>query len=130
MKEDARCNGGTRASSDDEECVCLHAEENALLEAGRDRVGKGSVLYCNTCPCLKCTIKIIQTGVECVVYNLSYKVDIASAKLFAEAGVQLRRFDPTKQRLSTPPQEDTDAENYDTSTIDMEGYDEDSLVLG
>lgn len=40
-----RCNDGM---SVDEECVCLHAEENALLEAGRERVGKGSVLYCNT----------------------------------------------------------------------------------
>lgn len=32
-----------------EECLCIHAEENALLEAGRERVGKGAVLYCNTC---------------------------------------------------------------------------------
>ncbi|KAJ7925947.1 cytidine deaminase-like protein [Mycena leptocephala] len=78
------------------ECVCLHAEENALLEAGRERVGQGSVLYCNTCPCLKCTIKIIQTGVKTVVYNLSYKVDDASARLLAEAGVELRRFQPVQ----------------------------------
>ena len=32
----------------EDECLCLHAEENALLEAGRERVGKGAVLYCNT----------------------------------------------------------------------------------
>lgn len=55
------------------ECICLHAEENALLEAGRDRVF-GSILYCNTCPCLRCSVKIIQTGVKEVVYNFSYKV--------------------------------------------------------
>ncbi|KAI0685173.1 cytidine deaminase-like protein [Cerioporus squamosus] len=83
-----RCNS---ASETPDECLCLHAEENALLEAGRERVGDGSVLYCNTCPCLKCTIKIIQTGVKEVVYNLSYKVDDASAALFSEAGVILRR---------------------------------------
>lgn len=29
-----------------------------------------------SCPCLKCTIKIIQTGVKEVVYNLSYKVSV------------------------------------------------------
>lgn len=29
-------------------CVCLHAEENALLEAGRERVGSTATLYCNT----------------------------------------------------------------------------------
>ncbi|KIP12533.1 hypothetical protein PHLGIDRAFT_97931 [Phlebiopsis gigantea 11061_1 CR5-6] len=86
-----RCNSGSEAA---DECVCLHAEENALLEAGRERVGDGAVLYCNTCPCLKCTIKIIQTGVREVVYNLSYKVDDASAALFKEAGVTLRRHAP------------------------------------
>ncbi|KAJ7597499.1 cytidine deaminase-like protein [Mycena floridula] len=89
----AICNA-TASLQDGEECVCLHAEENALLEAGRERVGAGAVLYCNTCPCLKCTIKIIQTGVKEVVYNLAYKVDAASSRLFSEAGVQLRRFDP------------------------------------
>ena len=30
-----------------DECLCLHAEENALLEAGRDRC-EGAVIYCNT----------------------------------------------------------------------------------
>ena len=40
-----RCNSASETS---DECVCLHAEENALLEAGRERVGDGAVLYCNT----------------------------------------------------------------------------------
>ncbi|KAJ7161413.1 cytidine deaminase-like protein [Mycena crocata] len=92
-----QCNGTSYPGNIAYECVCLHAEENALLEAGRERVGLGSVLYCNTCPCLKCTIKIIQTGVKTVVYNLSYKVDDASAKLLAEAGVELRRFQPVSK---------------------------------
>lgn len=60
------------------ECICLHAEENALLEAGRDRVSgwgdEATTLYCNTCPCLRCSVKIVQTGVREVVYNHSYKV--------------------------------------------------------
>ncbi|KZT05841.1 uncharacterized protein LAESUDRAFT_737177 [Laetiporus sulphureus 93-53] len=83
-----RCNCANETSH---ECICLHAEENALLEAGRERIGDGAVLYCNTCPCLKCTVKIIQTGIKEVVYNLSYKVDDASTALFEQAGVLLRR---------------------------------------
>jgi dCMP deaminase len=90
----ARCNGSSPSGQALDECVCLHAEENALLEAGHERVGEGAVLYCNTqvlglrvtfpsktdqlilfrCPCLRCTVKIIQTGVKEVIYNLSYKV--------------------------------------------------------
>ncbi|KAJ7170045.1 cytidine deaminase-like protein [Mycena filopes] len=97
-----KCNGSSESYPEDVdyECVCLHAEENALLEAGRERVGQGSVLYCNTCPCLKCTIKIIQTGVKTVVYNLSYKVDDASARLLGEAGVELRRFQPARASVT------------------------------
>ncbi|KAJ7207400.1 cytidine deaminase-like protein [Mycena haematopus] len=97
-----KCNNGPYPGDIEYECVCLHAEENALLEAGRERVGQGSVLYCNTCPCLKCTIKIIQTGVKAVVYNLSYKVDDASARLLAEAGVELRRFQPSLTQKTGP----------------------------
>ncbi len=39
----ALCNGVNERES----CLCLHAEENALLEAGRERVS-GATLYCNT----------------------------------------------------------------------------------
>ena len=88
------CNGKVKLQDSSQECLCLHAEENALLEAGRERIGKNCVLYCNTyassiclcfhswlptissCPCLKCTVKIIQTGVKTVVYNLTYKVSV------------------------------------------------------
>ena len=41
------CNG-TLPSDGERECICLHAEENAISEAGRERVGVGAVLYCNT----------------------------------------------------------------------------------
>ena len=43
-----RCNGKARSGEALDECLCLHAEENALLEAGRERVGEEAVLYCNT----------------------------------------------------------------------------------
>jgi len=43
-----RCNSGAAGGSDLSTCRCIHAEENALLEAGRERVGDGAVLYCNT----------------------------------------------------------------------------------
>lgn len=43
-----RCNSGSRAGADLSTCLCIHAEENALLEAGRERIGQGSILYCDT----------------------------------------------------------------------------------
>jgi len=116
----SHCNLSDKSSLISNECLCLHAEENALLEAGRERVGNNCVLYCNTCPCLKCTIKIIQTGVKTVVYNLTYKVDAASSRLFEEAGVELRRFDPNK-RLNLLPEVGGSRSDGCISTLDICG---------
>ncbi|EDU41673.1 dCMP deaminase [Pyrenophora tritici-repentis Pt-1C-BFP] len=88
----ARCNSGTSGSLS--ACICLHAEENALLEAGRERIGEGATLYCNTCPCLTCATKITQVGITEVVYNQGYVVDDQSAATLARCGVTLRQFSP------------------------------------
>jgi dCMP deaminase len=96
-----RCNGLASGSggADLSTCLCIHAEENALLEAGRERVGDAGVLYCNTCPCLTCTIKIVQVGITEVVYSESYYMDAEAAKIFQAAGVKLRQFSPPKEDL-------------------------------
>ena len=44
----ARCNSGHGAGASLSTCLCIHAEENALLEAGRDRIREASILYCDT----------------------------------------------------------------------------------
>ncbi|XP_014559662.1 hypothetical protein COCVIDRAFT_35187 [Bipolaris victoriae FI3] len=89
-----RCNNAAKGGSGLSTCLCLHAEENALLEAGRDRIGGSAILYCNTCPCLTCSVKITQVGITEVVYNQGYLVDDQTAKIFAESGVKLRQFSP------------------------------------
>ncbi|KAK4168853.1 cytidine deaminase-like protein [Cladorrhinum sp. PSN259] len=91
-----RCNSNTLAL---ETCLCLHAEENALLEAGRERVREGAVLYCDTCPCLTCSIKIVQVGIKEVVYNQGYSMDRDTAEVFKEGGVKLRQFVPPANGL-------------------------------
>ncbi|KAI2086841.1 Deoxycytidine monophosphate (dCMP) deaminase, partial [Ophidiomyces ophidiicola] len=94
-----RCNldqgSGTALST----CLCLHAEENALLEAGRERIGDGSVLYCDTCPCLTCSVKIAQMGISEVVYSVGYNMDLETAAILNEAGVKLRQFLPPPNNL-------------------------------
>lgn len=89
-----RCNDGNSSGVGLSTCLCLHAEENALLEAGRDRIRDGSVLYCDTCPCLTCSIKICQVGITEVVYAHGYSMDTETAAVFREAGVKLRQFTP------------------------------------
>ncbi|GAV55569.1 hypothetical protein ZYGR_0AV02010 [Zygosaccharomyces rouxii] len=90
-----RCNDGE--SQNLHTCLCLHAEENALLEAGRDRVGANAALYCDTCPCLTCSVKIVQTGIAEVVYSQSYRMDEASFKVLISAGIRVRQFSFVKE---------------------------------
>ncbi|EXJ76442.1 dCMP deaminase [Cladophialophora psammophila CBS 110553] len=95
-----RCNGsGNSGGIALSTCLCLHAEENALLEAGRERIREGAVLYCDTCPCLTCSVKIAQVGVKEVVYSQTYNMDEASRKVLREAGVVLRQFVPKRSGL-------------------------------
>lgn len=39
-------------------------------------------------------MKIVQTGVMEVVYQLEYSMDDRSAQIFAEAGVVFRKYEP------------------------------------
>lgn len=89
-----RCNAGQGSGHGLTTCLCIHAEENALLEAGRERVREGAVLYCDTCPCLTCSIKIVQVGISEVVYSQGYSMDGETAAVFREGGVRLRQFVP------------------------------------
>ena len=43
-----RCNRGGPGGAGLSTCLCLHAEENALLEAGRERIREGAIIYCDT----------------------------------------------------------------------------------
>lgn len=99
-------------------CLCLHAEENALLEAGRDRIGETATLYCNTCPCLTCSVKITQVGISEVVYNQGYLVDDQSARIFAESGVRLRQFSPPTDGLV-----DLSLDNIPSNHVHKQGED-------
>lgn len=97
-----RCNDGSSSGAALATCLCIHAEDNALLEAGRERIREGSVLYCNTCPCLTCSIKICQVGISEVVYSQGYSMDSETASVFREAGVKLRQFVPVGCALLVP----------------------------
>ncbi|KAI1211785.1 cytidine deaminase-like protein [Annulohypoxylon truncatum] len=94
-----RCNAGEGSGTSLSTCLCLHAEENALLEAGRERIRDGSILYCNTCPCLTCSIKIVQVGISEVVYSQGYSMDTETAQVFRNAGIKLRQFSPPANGL-------------------------------
>lgn len=58
-------------------CVAIHAEDNAIMNAGRERVKGGTMYivgkecsddsYANPCPCMMCRRKIVNAGISRVV---------------------------------------------------------------
>lgn len=54
-------------------CLCVHAEQNALLSAARHGIAvDGSVLYATHQPCFSCLKESIQAGVQQVVYMMRW----------------------------------------------------------
>ena len=46
-------------------CICVHAEQNALLAAARFGIAtEGAVLYSTMRPCFGCTKELLQAGVQ------------------------------------------------------------------
>ena len=57
----------------------VHAEMNALLDAGRRGIATaGSVLFCTTYPCHMCARHIIAAGIQKVVYIEPYQKSLAT----------------------------------------------------
>lgn len=58
-------------------CVAIHAEDNAIMNGGRERVKGGTMYivgkecsdgsYANPCPCMMCRRKIVNAGISRVV---------------------------------------------------------------
>ncbi|MGD9275566.1 MAG: dCMP deaminase family protein [Candidatus Pacearchaeota archaeon] len=75
-----------------ESCRGVHAEENAIINAGRHGINViGATLYCTTKPCSLCTKTIIQSGITRVVYDSGYG-DELSEEMFNEVGINVERY--------------------------------------
>ena len=74
-------------------CVIVNAEQNAIVQAAKLGVSiDGATLYCTHQPCSMCCKMIINSGIKRVIYKEGYP-DPFTLELFAEAGVQLERFE-------------------------------------
>lgn len=89
-----RCSGNTPSGADLGECVCLHAEENAIAQAAYHGISlRNSILYVTLSPCLTCARLVISAGIKEVVYEHEYVVVQKRARaLLKQAGVKCRRY--------------------------------------
>jgi len=85
-----RCWAMTPSGTRLDECLCVHAEENAIVQAACNGISiQGATLYTTFCPCSYCAKSIINAGIKRVVYREAYAMDRTTQGLFAEAGIEV-----------------------------------------
>ena len=70
-------------------CIrAIHAEENALFFAGKEKTMEAT-LYTTHCPCYHCAGLIINAGIIRVVYGMEYGNGI---ELLEQAGIKIKEY--------------------------------------
>lgn len=71
------------------QCMCIHSELNAIINAARHAsLNQQLVLYTTSFPCCSCMKAVIQAGVKKIVFVEDY-LDEFSKQLADEAGLEL-----------------------------------------
>jgi dCMP deaminase len=103
-------------------CICVHAEQNALLAAARFGIGvEGATMYTTMRPCFGCTKELLQARVLTVYYlhewahpDEAYRAEYARLQAEFTGGMHhLEMDDPgaewaiTSRRTAPRPQDET-----------------------
>ena len=92
-----RCAGDVKSGVGLDECLCTHAEQNAICQAAFYGSSiAGGTIYITISPCLTCAKLIINAGLKEVVYGGDYAFLDTVKKMFKVAGVKHRKFRPRK----------------------------------
>ena len=90
-----RCAGAAKSGTHLEECLCTHAEQNAICQAAYYGTAiAGGTIYITISPCLTCAKLIINAGINEVVYGGDYAFLDTVKKMFKAAGVRHRKYAP------------------------------------
>jgi dCMP deaminase len=87
---------GSVPGSNYDNCVSIHAEENAIIRSSPERRAGGTLLV-NGTPCFGCAKKICNSGVAraVVVDDPSYPMGSESYKFIYKAGIDVVLLDPS-----------------------------------
>jgi dCMP deaminase len=88
-----RCNGDHKTGEKLDECLCVHAEQNAICQAAYyGHATAGATIYVTISPCLTCAKLIINSGVQEVVYGGEYAFLDTVKDIFKQSKVKYRRL--------------------------------------
>jgi len=84
-------------------CICVHAEENAVVSAARHGIAiDGAVIYTTLQPCFSCAKALLQAGISEVIYGRPWCHPMArdNADLQADYDRLMERFPRGVRQLS------------------------------
>jgi dCMP deaminase len=83
------CAGASDPKGDTSRCEAVHAEQNAIVQAGlHGKLAEATRLYCTTMPCTACAKLIVATNVKLIVVKEEY-ADSFGAEILKRAGISL-----------------------------------------
>ncbi|MDI6773170.1 MAG: dCMP deaminase family protein [bacterium] len=86
-----RCAGDAPPGTGHDTCLCLHAEQNTIIQAAYHGVAiAGATIYVTHQPCLTCAKMILNSGLRRVVFSGEYP-DEAARRVLELGGVELVR---------------------------------------
>jgi len=78
---------GIRSGERHEICRAIHAEQNAIIQAGLHGIDvSGSTIYCTHSPCILCAKMLVNARIKKFITSGEY-IDKSFKPLFKEAGV-------------------------------------------
>ncbi len=87
----ARCASDAPSGTALDTCFCLHAEQNAIIQAAYHGVAiAGATMYATHQPCLTCAKMIVNVGIRRIVFAGAYP-DSLALELLQRAEVVLER---------------------------------------
>jgi dCMP deaminase len=88
---------GIKSGTGHEICPAVHAEQNALIQAGRNALN--CTLYVNAFPCKICARLIVNSGINRVVVSGEY-TDKEGLEILAAAGVIVSHLSPVEKGVT------------------------------
>ncbi len=92
---------GIESGTRHEICRAIHAEQNAIIQAGRhgSNIEDGTI-YCTHSPCILCAKMLVNSKIKRFVTYADYP-DKTSLELFKEAGVEFVKLSKPKTDIET-----------------------------
>ncbi len=78
---------GFKSGEGNDWCTAVHAEQNALLQAGK--LSRGSTMYVNAFPCKICARLIVNAGINRVVISGEY-TDKDGLRILSDNGIEVK----------------------------------------